>query len=343
LEHRRRFFKTTSKELDMGGGPVFIAGLERSGTSLIYALLASHPNIAMSQRTNLWTHFYRQYGDLSDPVNFEHCLGTMLRYKRLIRLQPDPGRLRREFWAGEPTYARLFSLLEEHHAERLGKPRWGDKSLNTERYADAIFSSYPEARILHMMRDPRDRFASSLTRWQVRRGGVGAGTAEWLFSARRAMRNQQLYPDRYKVVAYEALAATPDVTIRGICSFIGEGYAPEMLSMRGAPTFRDKGSNSSYGQRDPGVISTDSIGRFRDVLSPRQISFIQIAAKREMEAFGYEAESLHLVIGQRFRFTFADVPLESARLTAWRVREAMRDRRGRPVPSYRLVERVPAA
>jgi hypothetical protein len=32
------------------------------------------------------------------------------------------------------------------------------------------------------------------------------------------------------------------------------------------------------------------------------------------------------------------VPLENARLLAWRVREAVRDRRGRPVPAYRLVE-----
>ena len=35
----------------MSQGPIYIAGLERSGTSLIYALLASHPNIAMFRRT----------------------------------------------------------------------------------------------------------------------------------------------------------------------------------------------------------------------------------------------------------------------------------------------------
>ena len=52
-------------------GPIFIAGPERSGTSLIYALLASHPNIAMTRRTNMWTHYYKQYGDLSQPENFE--------------------------------------------------------------------------------------------------------------------------------------------------------------------------------------------------------------------------------------------------------------------------------
>ena len=321
----------------MDRGPVFVAGLERSGTSLIYALLASHPNLAMTRRTNLWTHFYEQYGDLRHEDNLERCLGMMVRYKRLIKLQPDPERLRREFLAGELTYGRLFALLEEQYAERLGKPRWGDKSLNTERYADPILAAYPGARILHMMRDPRDRYASSQTRWKVRRGGVGAGTAEWLSSARLARRNQRVHPDRYRVVRYETLAKRPEETIRAICDFIGEDYAPEMLSMDGAGTFKDKGSNSSYGRRDPGVISTDSIGRYREVLSARQIAFMQLVAKDEMAGFGYQMEPLPLSPGQRLRFSVADVPLEVLRLTAWRVREAVRDRTGRAVPAYRLV------
>ena len=82
-------------EKNLKKGPIFIAGPERSGTSLIYALLTSHPRIAMSRRTNLWTHYYNQYGDLSQPENFERCLEMMMRYKRLIKLNPDPERLRR--------------------------------------------------------------------------------------------------------------------------------------------------------------------------------------------------------------------------------------------------------
>ncbi len=106
----------------MNKGPIFIAGLERSGTSLIYALLASHANIAMTRRTNLWTHFYNQYGDISDPANFERCLSMMMRYKRLLVLEPDPEALRQEYWQGETTYARLFALLEEQYANAWAKP-----------------------------------------------------------------------------------------------------------------------------------------------------------------------------------------------------------------------------
>ena len=51
--------------------PIFLAGPDRSGTSLIYALLASHPNISMVRRTNMWRYFYNRYGDLHNPQNFE--------------------------------------------------------------------------------------------------------------------------------------------------------------------------------------------------------------------------------------------------------------------------------
>jgi hypothetical protein len=324
-------------------GPVFVAGLERTGTTLLYALLASHPNIAMTRRTNLWTHFYNQYGDLADDANLDRCIDVMMHYKRVVKLDPDEQQLRRAFGSGGATYARLFALLEQQHADRVGRPRWGDKSLHTERYAEPIFDGYPGARILHMMRDPRDRFASSLTRWRTRRGGAGAGTAEWLSSARMGARNSARFPDRYLVVRYETLAGQPERTMREICAFIDEPYAPEMLEMHGARDFRDQGSNSSYGARPAGVISTDSIDRFREVLSARQVAFIQRSAGAEMAALGYRPVAVRLTGRERTLFRLVDVPVEQARSAAWRANDILRNRKGRPVPSYRLVPRHASA
>lgn len=321
----------------MNRGPVFIGGLERSGTSLIYALLASHPNIAMTRRTNLWAYFYDRYGDLGKPANFERCFTTLMHYKRVLVLNPDPDRLRREFLQGEPTYARLFSLIEEHYADRVGKPRWGDKSLNTERYADPIFAAYPTARILHMIRDPRDRYASAVTRWKVKRGGIGAGTAMWLSSVHLAKRNQQRYPEQYRIVRYETLAFRPVETLRDICAFIGEDYSPAMLGMEGAETFRDEGSNSSYGQIAPGVISTKSIGRYRKVLSRQEIAFAQAQARSDMLALDYTLDSIEFSGRERLQYVGWDWPLNWARKIAWNTQDAVRDRVGRNVPSYRLV------
>jgi hypothetical protein len=318
-------------------GPVFIAGPERSGTSLIYALLASHPNIAMSRRTNMWTHYYNQYGDISKTENFERCLSMMMRYKRLHKLNPDPERVRHEFMQGKRTYARLFALLEEHFAEQLDKPRWGDKSLNTERYTDLIFAAYPGARIIHMVRDPRDRYASSLKRWKVSRSGIGGATALWLTTIGLAERNQARFPEQYMIIRYEDLVAQPEKKLREICTFIDEEYVSEMLSMQGAKQFRDKGGNSSYGSREPGKISASSVGKFQQVLSPIQVVFMQFFAQKSMRAYSYQPVKTKLRFGDRLRCVLFEFPFNIMRMLMWWIREFVLNRIGRDVPSERIV------
>lgn len=321
----------------MERGPIFIAGLERSGTSLLYALLASHPGIAMTRRTNLWRYFADQFGDLANDTNLDECLDKMRRYKRLVKLELDFPRLRADFLDGERTYPRLFRLIEEQVATRLGKTRWGDKSLNIERYTDQIMAAYAGARMLHMIRDPRDRYASVIARWKKRRGDVGAGTAAWLWSARLAQQNSAVYPDQYRIVRYESLVTDPTAELRAISAFIDEPYDHGMLSMEGATRFRDEGSNSSYGPRNVGSIAPDSVGRFRSVLTPRQISVIQSMAGKPMAALGYETDDVGLSLLGNVRLAAVDLPYNYTVNAAWRLREAAEDLRGRKLPDYRLV------
>ncbi len=321
----------------MSDDPIFVAGLERSGTSLMYALLATHPNISMTRRTNFWRYFVDRYGDLDDDANLEACLTALRSYKRMVVLDLDHDRLRRDLLVGPRTYGRLYRLLQEQVADRRGKPRWGDKSLELERYSTRILTEFPQARILHMIRDPRDRLASVLTRWQVRRGDIGAGTAAWRWSARLATRNARAHPDNVMIVRYEWLAGEPEAALRSICAFIGEPYDEEMLSMTGSGRFRDDGSNSSYGARPVGVISTDSIGRYKEVLEPGQIAFIQGAAARELVEHGYQIDPVAMSARERLLFTATELPYHRAVMAAWRAKSAVSARRGQGVPDYRMV------
>ncbi len=316
--------------------PIFLAGPDRSGTSLIYALLASHPNISMVRRTNMWRYFYNRYGDLHNPQNFELCLYSMVHYKRMRHLQPDPQRIRREFWQGEPSYGRLFALFHSHNAERLGKPRWGDKSLHTEIHADSIFTEFPNAKVIHMVRDPRDRAASMMKRYEKNRGRVAAATGRWLTSVQVGERNCKKYPDNYMVLRYETLASCPEETLRMVCDFIGEAYAPEMLQMDAVPEMKERGGNSSYGQFEQAVISTRSIGRFRDVLSESEILFIQMAAKQEMARYGYQLDPVHLPLSRQLKFYASSLPLNSFRMAGWQALESWR-MRSEPIPEAKLV------
>jgi len=318
--------------------PIFIAGPDRSGTTLMYALLASHPNISMVRRTNMWRYFHRRYGDVGQSENFERCLNDMLRYNRMKHLKPDPDRIRSEYWQGEPSYGRLFALFHEHYAEGLGKRHWGDKSLHTEHYVDQVLAEFPNARIIHMARDPRDRYASVRKRHGKDRQRVGASTGRWLHSMRVAQRNLERYPQNYMIVRYEDLAQKPEETLRKICAFIHEEYTPAMLGMGGAAEYRDSGGNSSFDTIKPGVISTRSIGRFRQVISNQEIAYIQIFAGKVMEALGYTKEPVQFSFGEWLAFYAAVLPVNLARMLGWLTLTTLKIKRGEPIPNFRLLD-----
>jgi hypothetical protein len=310
-------------------GPLFLAGIDRSGIGLLGELLEEHPEIAVTRRINFWSFYYNRYGDLGKPDNLDRCLADMMRYSRIKRLQPQPERLRAEFRKGEMTYARLFALLQEQNARRLGKSRWADKSLNSERYAGTIMAAYPTAKMVHIIRDPRDRFASQLTHRGAKRGKIGGGTSLWLWSAQLAERNQRNYPDRYKVVRYEDLVSSPEAFLQELCDFFDEPYSPEMLRIDQAES--EPGAPAARGTRE---ISTTSIDRYHGVLSDRDVAFMQMVTGREMAHYGYQPESMDLSRSARLTFYLMDVPLNLARLLIARSQADIKDRVGR-LPSAR--------
>jgi len=326
-----------------GNGPIFIGGTDRAGKTLLSALLASHPRISVpAVGSNLWTLFYGRFGDLADSANLERCLSEMLRYKHVRFLAHDLDRVRRDLAAGPPTYARLFALVQEQHAERAGKPRWGDQTGLIEGYADAVLAAYPDAVMLHMIRDPRDRYDASLTMWPEGRLRVGGATARWLYSAGHARRNLARHPARYRVIRYEDLVAGPEAVLRELCAFLGETYAPDMLTLRGMPTYRDKllAGSPADASGDP-VISTAFVGTYRGRIPPRELAFLEGRAGEPMRALGYPPDAVPLRGADRLRYALWDVPLNSVRLAIWHARQAaaMRfpRRAGRTPPAHHVV------
>ncbi|HEX6230469.1 MAG TPA: sulfotransferase, partial [Actinomycetota bacterium] len=307
--------------------PVFIGGLDRSGKTTMRAFLASHSNISIpAVGSNMETYFYGRFGDLARPGNLEACLDAMLRYKHVRFLDPDPERIRREFRAGPHTYQRLFSLFLIHHAEREGKPRWGAQTGLIERYADQLFEAYRGVKVIHMVRDPRDRYEASLALWPDGRGRAGGATARWRYSVRLAERNLRRYPDDYAVVRFEDLVTRPEEVLRRVCAFLGEAFVPEMLAMPGAPKHRDLLAAGSGRASGDGPLSSAFIGRFRGTVPPREIAFIQLHAGRLMRAHGYRSDPLGLSASEWARFAVIDWPNQLCRMLAWRTVEALQQR-----------------
>lgn len=299
-------------------GPIFIGGPDRCGKTTMRTFLVSHPQICIpAVGSNMWTYFYGHFGDLGKNDHFEQCLDAMMHYRHVRFLQPDPERIRSEFWQGPPTYGRLFALFHQHYAEREGKSRWGDQTGLIERYADLIFAEFPAARMIHMIRDPRDRYQASLALWPDGKGRAGGATARWLYSTSLARRNLQMYPDRYKIVRFEALVRRPEETLREVCDFIGETYDPIMLTMEGDPERRAKLNRRATIQSGPSPLSEEFIGVYRQAIPKREIAFIQSFAGRIMSAFGYTLDPTGFTAVDWVLYVLLDWPANLLRLAAW--------------------------
>ena len=296
----------------MENGPIFIGGLDRSGKTMLRRMLGQHPHLALTRKTYMWTRYYNRYGELAQSENLERCLQAMLKQGTIQMLQPDVERIRREFRQGPATYERLFELFHRQNAERLGKQRWGDQLKLVERFAETIFAAYPDAKMIHMIRDPRDRYTAALGDMlegqTSRRPGWKAGwsVARWLYSARLAERNRRRFPERYLVLHYEVLVQDPGRTLRIVCDFLGEPFDPRMLTAENAvDDDLEEREDLQVGQR----------------ISVSEIAFAQLIAAREMQRLGYGLEPVQLSAGRTATFTLVDLPLNLAGMMYWQLVE----------------------
>lgn len=307
----------------LANGPIYIGGLDRSGKTTMRAFLASHPRIAIPEvGSNMWTYFYRRFGDLSDDENFEACLTALAGYKHVAFLRPALDEIRREFVQGERTYARLFALFLIQYADRQGKPRWGAQTGLIERYAPEVFAAYPGVRVIHMIRDPRDRYEASVALWPDGRGRAGGAVARWRYSEGLATRHEARWPDRYKVVRFEDMITDPEGTLRSVCTFLGETFHIEMLEMSAGEKHRTR---MAAGSPQTSVLSKEFIGRYMGRVSREDAAFIQIQLRRGMGRRGYEPDPITFNAREWLRFVTRSFPDQAARMVAWRSIEALQE------------------
>lgn len=272
-------------------------------------MLSPLPHLSLTRRTYMWPRFYNRYGDLARPQNLERCLAAMVAQRSIRAFEPDVARIRREFAAGEPSYARLFALFHAHYAEGLGKSRWGEQLGFVERYAAPIFAALPGARMIHMVRDFRTGYEVATGHARHRKGKLGWSVARWLESVRLMEHNLRTFPGQYKAVRYEALMTRPEQVLRDVCEFLGEDAGPVLSALPGAAL---SASSNGVGHG----VASNGAGWAPSV---RELAFVQSYAARPLRALAYETLPLHLSWRDRLAYALVEWPANRAGMMAWRV------------------------
>ncbi len=272
----------------MNAGPIFIVGAPRSGTTLLRQMLSRHPRIAICGETHFLTTVYdertrRVFGDLRQEANRRRLIDAYLATRRAQRgIRMDFSQLRESLVREGDSWQSLFAAILRAYAESQGKQRWGEKTPQHARFTEVLFEWYPDAVLLHLVRDPRDVVASLLRR-PAASNSVVLNARAWL-RLNLAARRSQGRPG-YLEVRYEALAAEPEEQLRKICRFAGEEFSPSVLS----PEQREVERSSAMDRfRTP--LSTDRLGTWRQDLRAIEAAQIEWTLGSQMEAFGYSRE-----------------------------------------------------
>lgn len=129
-----------------------------------------------------------------------------------------------------PSLAVMLESLTAQRAQQAGAPRWVEKTPRHLEVPGLIMRTWPGARIVRIVRDPRDA-AVSLTR-------VPFGTPSLLTNLSVLARMNEAAADFYRespaalTVRYEDLVAEPDSTLHRVCAFVGVAYESAMISDR---------------------------------------------------------------------------------------------------------------
>ncbi|MFN8623942.1 MAG: sulfotransferase [Chloroflexota bacterium] len=269
---RTRAYRGTASHVIIGGSP-------RSGTTLLRRTFDRHPGMCCGPESNVLLPFKVAIGPLAAGYGI-------------------PADELRAMLAASPSQGAFVDAFAARYAEMRGRARWAEKTPMNIRHLDWIMARWPEARIIHVLRDGRD-VVCSMREHPDRRWVDGAWVKvpntksieehakRWVADTATGMRWRG--DPRYLEVRYEDLVRTPEETLARVLGFLGEPYEAGLFAVDGAARPAAAAAEPPRpGRPDAaGAITTTSMGRWeRDLLGDDREVVRRIAGARLVE-LGY--------------------------------------------------------
>ena len=234
---------------------IFVVGNSRSGTTMMGRILGKHPDIYTFGEL----HFFGQL--CAPPFSSELRKANAAKLAAELycvqqegyRTHGNPHRFLKEaqvflndLTSYPETPALFFSAFLHHEATKNGKTIPCDQTPRNVFYIKDILELYPKARIINMIRDPRDVLLSQKRKWKRRfLGGSDMPMKEtfrdwinyhpitishiWRTAVTAA--DQFIQHERVISIYFEELLAHPETIVKSVCDFAGISYADTMLQV----------------------------------------------------------------------------------------------------------------
>jgi hypothetical protein len=283
-----------------GHNLVFLVGCPRSGTTWLQRILATHPQIRTGQESHL----------------FEFYIGPQLRHWR-EQLDSDVsgrGSVGLSCYFREDEFLRelrwyLFRLLRPMLENLQGNGVFLEKTPAHALFIPEILAFLPAAKLVHLVRDPRDVVASLLSasetwgaKWAPRSANQSA--RQWIQHVKAVRQGAgHLRPDQFLEIRYEDLFSIPVPALKRVISFLGLDWPEREITAALRKNSPDE-VRAGNGTRIPlggaaaerigdsavepeGFVRRARSGGWKNDLSFAQKFTVWRLARRTMREFGY--------------------------------------------------------
>lgn len=241
---------------------VFVYGALRSGTTVFRLMLDAHPQIANPGEMDFLFDYL--HPDPSHATGWRYDLdGLQLDRIYQVHSMPIPDGV-----DGLDLLQVFLDDLRQHHSEAV-------LSINIHRHVDRIIATLPNARLIHMLRDPRDVARSSIVMGWA--GTPYHGVGHWIdtetaWDAGLAVQN----PPPVMTFQYETLFADTEGTLKDVCAFLDLDYDPQILSYY---------EGTTYSAPDPKLVQ-----QWRKKAAAHDMALLEHRAGTLMQSRGYPPE-----------------------------------------------------
>lgn len=281
--------------------PLFIVGMHRSGTKLLRELLRNHSKIflttAETELLPVWDGWIRRHGPPESPAKFRRFFEDQRDLPFFHFLKSDGLKLGEGEWYGAcPDFslaglfyglvlanvnARQRSLTGADPKDRfLAGEIWGDKSPNYRYHLPLIKKIFPEARVLLIVRDPRDYALSVRNGWGK---SLTRAVYRWRMDMGRLLEELPRSGLAYHIIRYEDLLNHPVGVLRECCGFLS-------LEFESGMDLLDRTVEKIGDTRGAKSIQRANQFKFRERLKPRQIRRLEEISWPVLKYFGYRVE-----------------------------------------------------
>lgn len=274
-----------------------IVGTGECGSTMLRLMLDRHPDLAMAADTFFIPDFMQIWDDVPQPVG--PLLGRLFSDPAWPAYQVDAESLAacvRQTGIADP--ANLLRAFYQAHATSLGKPRWGDRSLDHLARMIPLAEWFPEVRFVHVVRDPRD-VAAAARALAANPPSAADTAARWAATVGTAHAYNP-GASRLMEIRFEDLVREPETILRRVCAFLDLPWHPALLEWdRVAPVrIAETEPLASRGgppaallrrqyRRAAATPDPTEIGLWRRTLTPGEADEVRMLAGPLMDALGY--------------------------------------------------------